>query len=103
MSSGDGEDKRMVPVRSIFLRPDQYRKHWDAITPTKRSAHIRDRLDTADQYGHLMDRYIRVCGLVQEGIESVMGDIDLDPVALKGWARRMERELGKAEAEYGNE
>lgn len=92
---------RMIQVRSIYLRPDQYRKHWDAITPTKRSAHIRDRLDIADQYGHLMDRYIRVCGLVQEGIELVMGDIDLDPVALKGWASRMERELGTKEADHG--
>jgi hypothetical protein len=55
MSSGDGEDKRMIPVRSIFLRPDQYRKHWDGITPTKRSAHIRDRLTHADNFDFLRE------------------------------------------------
>lgn len=55
MSSEDGEDKRMIPVRSIFLRPDQYRKHWDGITPTKRSAHIRDRLTHADNFDFLRE------------------------------------------------
>lgn len=58
MSSCDGEDKRKIPVRSIFLRPDQYRKHWDEITPTKRSAHIRDRIDKADQYDVVVKRIL---------------------------------------------
>lgn len=42
-------DERMRVVRSVRLRPDQYRKHWDGITPTKRSAHIRDLIDKADK------------------------------------------------------
>jgi len=58
MSSGDGEDKRMIPVRSIFLRPDQWKRHWDGITPTKRSAHIRDLIDKADQYDMAVKRIL---------------------------------------------
>jgi hypothetical protein len=55
MSSEDGEDKRMIPVRSIFLRPDQWKRHWDSVTPTKRSAHIRDRLVHADNFDFLRE------------------------------------------------
>jgi len=48
-------EERMVVVRSVRLRPRQYRKHWDGIMPTKRSAHIRARLDHADNFDFLRD------------------------------------------------
>ncbi len=58
-----------------------------------RSEWVRRAVEKAEDYQILMDRHIRVCGLVTEGIELVMGDLDIDPVDLKGWARRMEKAM----------
>ncbi|MGB3944039.1 MAG: hypothetical protein WBK88_04520 [Methanothrix sp.] len=35
-------------ISGVLVRDDQKARHWDAITPTTRSAHIRARLDLAD-------------------------------------------------------
>ena len=36
-------------IKSVNVTEEQFERHWDAITPTKRSAHIRTRLDLADE------------------------------------------------------
>ncbi len=76
MSSGDGEDKRMIPVRSIFLRPDQWKRHWDGITPTKRSAHVRDRLELADKaetlFLRILDKSIPCSGELYYEVKRLM-------------------------------
>lgn len=38
----------MEKISGVLVRDDQKARHWDAITPTRRSAHIRARLDLAD-------------------------------------------------------
>lgn len=58
MSSCDGSDDRMVPVRSVLLSPQLWRRHWDAIMPTKRSAHIRARLKFADEAERFLERLV---------------------------------------------
>lgn len=58
MSSLGDPEERMRVVRSVRLRPDQYRKHWGPFTPTTKSGHIRDRLDFADEAEKLFLRIL---------------------------------------------
>ena len=45
----------MKKISGVMVFENQKAKHWDAITPTKRSAHIRDRLTHADNFDFLRD------------------------------------------------
>ena len=46
----------MKIVRSVRLRPDQYKRHWEDYGISLRSGHIRDTLDFADNAVRLLER-----------------------------------------------
>ncbi len=49
----DDPRERMKIVRSVRLRPDQYKRHWEDYGISLRSGHIRDMLDEADEADRL--------------------------------------------------
>jgi hypothetical protein len=59
MSSLGNPEERMMVVRSLRLRPDQYRKHWTDHGISTRSGHIRAMLDLADKADENLSRYER--------------------------------------------